>query len=243
MRCQDLIEKEIEMKGYPKFLPSVEWKAPADINHYGYFSRARGTIAWESCRERFQISMSDPKVKSILYSFDESQNRYGLAAFLHKTETILGLKRKSTYNEVYKKDGLYYRRVLRINIARFWKSEYIRSSFFTALLRVGAGHTSAGHCNFAQYPPYDPETNNYEECLFKNPNMALTKTAVKRFLCGFTHYTGPHPHPNGGNGLQNVGWMNLLADAGGNNAGKGWQLLVKPKNDNKNIIAAGKFWG
>jgi len=230
---------------YPKYLPALEWKAPANIEHFGYYAVVAPVVTWANCRERFQSNMSNPAIRQIYFSVRKEDSRYAVASFIHKTETILGVKRKTTYNELYKKDGKYYNQVLQINIARFWKADYCRSSLFTALLRIPLNYSGASQIGAGV--PYDPEKDNYEECLYNDNFFKLTPVAIKRFLCGHTKYTGAHPY---GNDLafaeiHTTGWYALMNEVpNGTNKGEGWKMLANPRElkSAETILAPSRFW-
>ena len=62
-----------------------------------------------------------------------------------------------------------------INPSQFWKGCKMRKQLLSILLRAGS--------------KYDPDKDNYEEALYTQEYIKGTKSAVMRFLFGFTEYT------------------------------------------------------
>ena len=213
----------------PKFETPEKWNFPVPTG-VGHFSVVPS--AWESCRERFQAHMSNKEVNSIYYCIDPMlDDAHAIAAFIFKTESILNIKRKSTYQEFYTREGICLRNVMKINIAKFWKTEFLRSNLFTLLVRVASGRVSAGGIVAT---PYDDVADNYEECINKNGTLSKSKIPFYRFFFFHTHYTGEIQNPNSGV----WGWYNIF-----NTNNNDFNTLQYPSEKYKNKVALNKFWG
>lgn len=152
----------------------------------GSFALDEEPLKFENCRERFAVSFT-PYTSAIFFKHSPLRSS-NVASFIIKTEEILELQTKSEF-------ALTNRNfILWISPSSFWKKCYVRRSLFTILLRAGDN--------------YDSDLDNYEEALFHNDYVFSTKSAVLRFLFGFTEYTGPDIIPTGS--VQTRGWRAIF---------------------------------
>lgn len=209
----------------PEFSEVETWRAPSNDLNVGYYS-AIDPFSWESCRERFSSAMRKKSFKAF-YIVHAPANGEHIANFIFKTEEILNLPERTTYNKTT------CNQILRINMTDFWMSTYIRRSFFTILPRLG---------NF-----YNTEKDNYEKILFAPTTSpahgwSTTGPAIRRFLYGFTSYDAPDPDYNGSSSLETSGWCKLFYKS------DSWKKLIKEEEKKKekrivSPIAMGKLWG
>lgn len=201
-----------------EFGETEKWCTPINDLNVGYFSDLE-VIDWQSCREIFSATMKKPGFKGFYIVTRNSVDN--TAKFIYKTEEVLNLSEKTTYNKTTCSE------VLKINMTRFWLDSYIKRSLFTILVRLG--------------DQYDPEKDNYEKVLFhptKRPTEGYryTLSAVKRFMYGFTVYDSPEPYYSPGTTLEGSGWCSLFGKA------DSWKKLIK-KDKKASPIAIGKLWG
>lgn len=144
--------------------------------HPGYFAiPGAGCIKWENCRERFNNNIFTSDLLGFFFSHEigECEN---IAAFIDKTEDILGVP-KSSFSKVNRPYALW------VSPSDFWKKCEVKRSLFTILLRAGR--------------KYSLSIDNYEDALFSHEYISLTKNATKRFLFGFTEYVPASYNPKG----------------------------------------------
>lgn len=99
----------------------------------------------------------------------------------------------------------------------------MRRSLFTILLRAGR--------------LYLPEKNNYDGVLMSEKYVRETKTAIHRFLYGFTDTTIPTPtNPD------NSGWWSNFKENTTEDVRKKL-ILPKGKKKESSLINAGSLWG
>lgn len=201
------------------FGDEVKWMYPQDNLTVGHFSQIE-PVKWENCRERFSSVMKKPDFKEFYFSI-KPHNAENVAYFIWKTEELLQIKEKTTFNKTT------HDQVLKINMSNFWLSSYVRRSLFTILTRLGN--------------QYDSKTDNYEKVLFDPVSLPATgynKTisAVKRFLYGFTFYDAPDPEYSEGTTLEPEGWCKLF------NNNDSWRKLKK-EDKKMSPIGLGKLWG
>ena len=78
---------------------------------------------------------------------------------------------------------------------------------------------------------YDPKKDNYEEAMFREHHLSQTQNAIRRFLYGFTKYTGDPP--SGGGSLESTGWVSLMARKDAHVVKK---VLVKPRGKSRTTL-------
>jgi len=131
-------------------------------------------VQWDYCREKFAAKFVDTDVQGFLFSHPEKRGK-DVANFLHKFETIVGFSQPVSYFSETNKDTILW-----IGISPFWLPCMMRRSLLTILLRCGM-------C-------YNTECDNFDDALFgdhkDNIYARETKSAILRFMFGFTEFTG-----------------------------------------------------
>lgn len=161
-------------------------------------------LSFETCRERFAARFK--QTTPGLYFKHEPERGEDVAAFLLKTEDIVGVE-KSRFSKTN------HNTILWIEHSSFWKSCSMRRSLLTILLRAGI--------------LYDRHKDNYEDVLFSQEFVKVTKKAVMRFLFGFTKYVGPEII--GADTVIFQGWKSIFE---GKNETDIKSFLVKPDGAN-----------
>lgn len=151
----------------------------------GSFALESVPFRFELCRERFG-RMWDRTTKGFYLRHHSGQGP-GIAAFVLKTEEVLGKKRFSKFSETN------WDTILWIEPCPFWRCCRMRRSLFTILVRCG------------MY--YDPQADNYENALYHDPYAMHTRKAVMRFLFGYTKYIGPSLE---GGTIETTGWKAIF---------------------------------
>ena len=150
---------------------------------------------FESCRETFHSKWKFTQ-ENILFRNEKSEIE-AVANFIWRVEGILETVKRTKIGPCNKAGYTW------IHVSPFWLRHPMRRSFFTAALRAGRS--------------YLPEKDNFEKALFSVTyfnNTQCVKNSVKRFLGGFTWYTGSI-----------VGWYNAFYDKSDEQLEK---LLVRP---------------
>jgi hypothetical protein len=135
----------------------------------GHYALDTTPFAFENCRERF-AKVFDEKTEGFYFRHHPHKGE-SVAAFVLKTESIIGVKESSKFAETNRPSILWF------EPASFWRDCQMKRSLLTILLRCGI--------------LYDVGLDNYEEALFGHEYIWPTKRATKRFLFGFTKYVGP----------------------------------------------------
>lgn len=162
-------KKELNHKQYPVVPPSgnfsLEVSDPDKQAH------------WDHCREQFAAKFVDAEIKGFYFSHPEKKG-HDVANFLNKFENILDAAQPRTSFSETNKDIILW-----VGISPFWLPCTMRRSLLTILLRCG------------MY--YNTEQDNFDDALFgehkENIYARETKSAILRFLFGFTKFTGPKP--------------------------------------------------
>lgn len=122
---------------------------------------------WYSCRDLFHSILYNLK----LFFFSHKLGKgHCIAAFMKKVEEKLDVQPRSEFGPTQRKTIMW------VKPSKWWTSKAMRRSLFTILLRCGDA--------------YIPNKDNFEKALFSNQYAKETKTAVNRFLAGYTEYTG-----------------------------------------------------
>ena len=185
----------------------------------GQFSLESNPLNWISCRDRISALFKETNL-GLFFSHDPDGGE-SIAKFFWKTENILDLSCRSRFQKTNHNYTLW------MAPSHFWMSCSVRRSLLTLLLRQGLH--------------YDSDKDNYEEALFYNGSVTKdyaiqTKTAILRFLFGFTEYVSP-----GGHVLVAPGWTSLFKFL---DAKQVRPLLREPNpSPEKCLIGAGKLWG
>jgi hypothetical protein len=162
---------------------------------------------WIYCRDTFHGQTQNLKEMLFCHKAGVSEN---IALFIYKFESILNHTNLTICGPTN------INRIMWIKPAQFWIRQPIRRSLFTALLRAAQ--------------KYDPVTDNFEEALFSNQYLKSSQPAVRRFLRGYTWYTG-----NAG------GWDNAFRSRSEKQIEE--MLTLKPISDKKLIEFAAELLG
>jgi len=162
-------KKELNHKQYPVIPPQ------------GNFALEVSDLAkqahWDHCREQFAAKFTEAEIQGFFFSHPEKKGR-DVANFLHKFENIIGFSQPLSYFAETNKDIILW-----IGISPFWLPCMMRRSLLTILLRCG------------MY--YNVEQDNFDDALFGNYKENIyareTRSAILRFMFGFTKFTGQKP--------------------------------------------------
>jgi hypothetical protein len=143
---------------------------PAHTVQAGSFARIINNVPtqWVYCRDAFQQQTAQGMVE-MLFCHKRGMGE-NVAMFIFRIEEMLKHKNLTLCGPTN------IERFMWIRPAKFWIKQPIRRSLFTALLRAGQ--------------KYKPDENNFEEALFSDKYLKTSKPAVRRFLAGYTWYTG-----------------------------------------------------
>lgn len=149
----------------------------------GSFAIDDAPLIFDHCRERFGKKFNELTAGFFFkHSADKGQD---IAGFLIKTEIILKQNDFSKFSKTNRNTILW------VQPSGFWKSCRMKRSLFTIMLRAGVF--------------YDLQQDNYEGALFAENYISVTRTAVMRFLYGFTDYVGPLANDHQSS-LETMGW-------------------------------------
>jgi hypothetical protein len=151
--------------GEPKIVDNLSPSEPI----LGSFS-LQGPLDWRKCREQFAKIFTE-NTEGFFFSHPNACGE-NVAAFLVKTEDVLGASHKTLPRSKFSKTNMPY--ALWVSPSDFWKECPMRRSLLTILLR----------CGFE----YRQDLDNYEEALFSDVYAKETQNAVKRFLFGYTRF-------------------------------------------------------
>lgn len=152
-----------------------------NINHIGSFAVLRPArvragsppseefraCPFHTCREQFQRVFFS---SGILFIHGKQPGEH-VFAFIQVVERRLNLNKKTTAGPTQRNVISWF------EVSPFWMSEPMRKSLFTALLRGGLNY----HPRTASAFSHAVESQRY---------LRETKFALKRFLGGYTHFTG-----------------------------------------------------
>jgi hypothetical protein len=143
------------------------------INHI----KGDGTLVameWLRCREYFQDESQG--IRRFLFCHKPNKSKH-IAAFMHGVEGRLGLFTRSVVGPTQRHNISW------IRSSPWWTSTSMKRSLFTILLRCGQN--------------YHPKIDDFDDALFSDLYTKHTEFAVRRFMDGYTKYTG-----------QRRGWYN-----------------------------------
>lgn len=149
------------------------------INSFGLEKEGKIT-KWDHCREQFAVFFDD-NVSGFYFSHKPDCAEQ-IASFISKFEYIIHQNIKPKFKPETQFAYTSQANVLYIQHADFWKDCFFKRSLFTLLVRCGQNYTE----------------DNFDDALF-SPNLKEsaylleTKSAVVRFMFGFTKYTGICP--------------------------------------------------
>lgn len=137
---------------------------------------------WLYCREYFQDESNGIRRMLFCHTAHRCKN---IAAFICSVEDKLNVEEKTIIGPTQRYNISW------INVSSWWAKTSMKRSLFTILLRCGVG--------------FRPKENNFEEALFSSVYTRHTEYAVRRFMQGYTTYTG-----------RKKGWYNQFYWGGGN---------------------------
>jgi len=206
------------MKPYfdSKKIINTIYQSPS-IGQFALEAEPNKTISWDHCREQFLGKMNN--INGFFFSHLPNKGK-DIAFFVHKFELILSISLEnmifSTFAETDKDHVLW------ISPSKFWFDCLLKKSLFTLVIRSGLN--------------YDFEKNNFDDCLFgeyvENKMIRETKSAFKRFMYGFTKFTGilPLASTNPTSTLIRHGWHSEFNFADNNDA-KRKLVAIEEKKD------------
>jgi len=166
-------------------------------------------LDWIACRDRFTCYFTEDTEGFYFSHLPKDSEK--ISAFIFKTEVVLTVPH-SEFGDT-NRDYITW-----ITPSSFWKENFIRRSLLTLLLRAGAA--------------YDPKTDNYELALYSNKWLQESKSAVMRFLFGFTEFTSASP-------TWNMGWWATFHDRSIEEVRRS---LISQKNSEPSLIGQGSLW-
>ncbi len=132
-------------------------------------------LKWDHCREKFAAKF-DETINGFYLSHELNAGR-NVASFFHKFESIINCNTNIKFSR-YKKTSR--NTILWIEPSKFWVDCHMKRSLLTLLVRCGMN--------------YDYKKDNFDDALFGNYKesqyLRETKSAVLRFMFGFTKFTG-----------------------------------------------------
>jgi len=142
------------------------------VGNYAIDSDQTQDIRWDHCREQFAVKFNQ-NTKGFYFSHIAGKS-LDIGEFVTKFELITELDEFSVFSKTHKDTVLW------IEPSVFWLDCHIKRSLFTILIRCGMN--------------YSVESDNFDDALFGNykENFYIkeTKSAVMRFMFGFTRFVG-----------------------------------------------------
>ena len=137
---------------------------------------------WDHCREQFAARFTE-KLHEFYFAHKENKG-HDIASFLCKFENIIKINSKNSNFKFTKYALTSSPCILFLSISPFWLDCYFKRSLLTMILRCGQN--------------YDVNSDNFDAALFgtnfkESSYLIETKSAVLRFMFGFTKYTGIAP--------------------------------------------------
>lgn len=165
------------------------------------YTKFDGTLVakeWLYCREYFQDESNGIRRMLFCHSSHRCKN---IAAFINIIENKLDLAEKTIIGPTQRYNVSW------IKLSSWWSKTSMKRSFFTILLRCGVH--------------YKIKENNFEDALFSVVYTRHTEYAVKRFMDGYTRYTG-----------KKKGWYNQFYWGGGNK----WNFTTPDSNEVNKLL-------
>lgn len=172
----------------------------------------RGRSNWYKCREMFAKQFSE-NIDGFYCSLEKECSADGLPEFLAITEDILKIESPSVYQKSTHPLAIF------IRPSSFWKTCPIRRSLFTILVRAGLA--------------YRPQYNSWEDAIYTQDYIKITRKAVLRFMYGCTKFVPGE--------RDRAGWVTTFRHC---NEDEIRRKLVFPNgNPEFGIVGAGTLWG
>lgn len=129
-------------------------------------------VFWDHCREQFAAKFNE---SIIGFYFSHQIGKFNdIAEFINKFELIVGVLNRSCFSRTEKQSVLW------IEPSEFWRNCQMKQSLLTIILRCATN--------------YDLSIDNFDDTLFgnykENTYLRETKSALLRFMFGFTKFTG-----------------------------------------------------
>jgi hypothetical protein len=136
-------------------------------------------VHWDHCREQFAAKFSET-IPGFFFSHADNKGE-DVANFITKFEKIVGLGTDAKPFSVFSKTNRD--NILWIEVANFWRPCLMKRSLLSMLMRCGLNYISA--------------EDNFDDALFGDFKESIyvreTKSAILRFMFGFTKFTGQRP--------------------------------------------------
>lgn len=190
------------------------------------------SLHWDHCREQF---LGKFKKDTPGFYFSHKQNcRVNIAGFILKFEEIIRAENAEVSPTIFcetERDTAMW-----IEPNSFWRNCIMKKSLFTLLLRCASN--------------YDVEKDNFDDAIFgcnykENKYARETKSAIMRFLFGFTKFAGTLtksvPTISGNSTLIRHGWH---AEFDRNSIYEVRRKLVRPIESNEvSLVGVESLWG
>ena len=141
------------------------------VGNYALEVNSPKDVHWDHCREQFAAKFNE--LTSGFY-FSHLKKAESIGEFVSKFELIVGVCEPSVFANTEKENVMW------IQPSGFWKDCQMKRSLLTILIRCGLN--------------YDIETDNFDDALFGEYKESLyireTRSAMLRFMFGFTQFTG-----------------------------------------------------
>jgi hypothetical protein len=142
------------------------------IGNYALDSDPAAYVHWYHCREQFAVKFIE---NTIGFYFSHPHGKsFDIGEFITKFESILNIDNISRFAKTEKETVLW------IEPSKFWKDCQIKRSLLTLIVRCGIN--------------YDSKKDNFDDALFgqykESAYIKETRSAVLRFMFGFTRFTG-----------------------------------------------------
>jgi len=142
------------------------------VGNYALEAEPPKDVHWDHCREQFAAKFNE--LTPGFYFSHPVGKSHDVGEFLAKFETIIGLTAFSTFSKTEKESVLW------IVPAAFWTNCQMKRSLMTIILRCGIN--------------YDSAKDNFDDALFgeykETTYVKETRSAMLRFMFGFTKFTG-----------------------------------------------------
>lgn len=185
---------------------------------------AEKPLHWDHCREQFAAKFTDASRPGFFFSHPDSKG-VDIANFLTKFEHITFVEPVSSFAHTNRENILW------VQVAPFWMPCLIKRSLLTILLRCGIN--------------YDSKKDNFDDALFgeykESCYLKETRSAVLRFMFGFTEFSGRVPVETFQSSIIKYGWreeFHKVDDVGVRRR----LILPTDKSKESNIVGAESLW-
>jgi hypothetical protein len=172
----------------------------------------RGRSNWYKCREQFAKHFSKD-TNGFYVSLEHECSNIGLPEFLAITEDLLSIEEPSVYQKSTNPVAIFVRP------SEFWRSCPIRRSLFTILLRAGLA--------------YRPRYNTWEDAIYTQEYIRITRKAVLRFMYGSTKFVPGE--------RDRAGWVTTFRHCTEDEIRR--KLIFPGGSSEFGIVGTGTLWG